>query len=47
MTNKIAIVLAVLVIAVFAVDAYAFGGNLPVFLGKELMRVIEWVAFWR
>ena len=47
MTNKIALALAVFLIAVFAYDAYALGGQLPVFLGKKLIELIELVAFWR
>jgi len=47
MTNKIAIALGLLVVAVFAVDAYAFEGALPVFLGKELFEFLDWIAFWR
>ncbi len=47
MTNRIALFLALAVIAVFAVDAYAFGGNLPVFLGRKGLEFLEWIAFWR
>ncbi len=47
MTNRIAIVLALLVVAVFAVDAYAFGGTLPVFLGRKMLNLLTWLAFWR
>lgn len=47
MTNKIAIALGLIVVAVFAVDAYAFEGALPVFLGKELFDLLDWIAFWR
>jgi len=47
MTNKIAIALGLLVVAVFAVDAYAYEGALPVFLGKELFEFLDWIAFWR
>jgi len=47
MTNKIAIGLGLLIFAVFAVDAYAFGGELPVFLGRKLYELLLWIAFWR
>ena len=47
MTNRIAIVLALFVIAVFLVDAYAFGGGLPVFIGKRMFEFLDWIAFWR
>ena len=47
MTNKIAIALVLLVVAVFVADAYLFEGTLPVFLGKKLFEFLEWLAFWR
>jgi len=47
MTNKIAIGLALVVAAIFAIDAYAFEGTLPVFLGKKLFEFLDWLAFWR
>jgi hypothetical protein len=47
MTNKIAIVLGLLIVAVFAVDAYAYGGTLPVFLGKKMIEFLTWISFWR
>lgn len=47
MTNKIALALALVIIAVFAVDAFAFGGALPVFLAKKIFVFLDWLAFWR
>ena len=47
MTNRIAIALAVVIAAVFAVDAVAFDGALPVFLGRKGLEFLEWIAFWR
>jgi hypothetical protein len=47
MTDRIALWLAALVIAVFAADALWFHWDLPVFLGRELARTSEWIAFWR
>lgn len=47
MTNKIAIALGLLIVAVFVADAYAFDGQLPVFLGKKLFEFLDWLAFWR
>jgi hypothetical protein len=47
MTNKIALGLGLLIVAAFAVDAYAFGGEMPVFLGRKLFEFLEWLAFWR
>lgn len=46
MTNRIALVLALVVVAVFAVDAFAFEGALPVFLGRKGLEFIDWMAFW-
>ena len=47
MTTRIAIWLALALVAVFVVDAYVFGGSLPVFLGRKGLELIEWIAFWR
>ncbi|GKY87964.1 glyceraldehyde-3-phosphate dehydrogenase [Sinisalibacter aestuarii] len=47
MTNKLAVILAFLVIGVFVADAFAFGGTLPVFLGKKMFVFLDWLAFWR
>ena len=47
MTDKIALWLAVVVVALFAVDVLFHGGATTVFLGKELMRLSEYIAFWR
>jgi len=47
MTNRIAIGLAIVIAGVFAVDAWAFGGTLPVFLGRKGLEFLEWIAFWR
>jgi hypothetical protein len=47
MTNKIALALGLLVIAVFAADSLAGEGGLPVLLGKKLFEFLDWIAFWR
>ena len=47
MTNPIALVLGLIVLAVFAADAAFNGAMLLTFLGQQLIRVTEWVAFWR
>lgn len=47
MTNKIAIGIAIAIIAAFAVDAYAFGGEGAIFLGKKMFEFLDWLAFWR
>ncbi|MBC7138307.1 MAG: hypothetical protein H5U17_06070 [Defluviimonas sp.] len=47
MTDRIAIALGALIVLAFLVDALAFGGSLPVFLGIKLANLIEYLAFWR
>jgi len=47
MTNRIAIGLAVVIAGFLALDAWAFGGSLTVFLGRKGLELIEWIAFWR
>lgn len=47
MTNQIAIALVVVVAAVFLADATLFDGDLPVFLGKQFVALIEYLSFWR
>lgn len=47
MTNIISIWLVVLIIAFFVLDHYVFEMNAFVFLIREFMKLIEYVAFWR
>jgi hypothetical protein len=47
MTNTISIWLAILIIGFFAVDYFFLGWDTPVFLGRKLGDLIEWMAFWR
>ncbi|GLK63850.1 MULTISPECIES: hypothetical protein [Paracoccus] len=47
MTNQIALVLGLLIIGLFAVDALFLHWGLPVFLGKQLVSLIEYLSFWR
>jgi len=47
MTNRIAFVLALLIIATIAVDLFYFGDQHMVFLAKKMFDLIEWLAFWR
>jgi len=46
MTNRIAIGIAVIVIAVFALD-YVLGLGFAIFLGRRLLDLINLVAVWR
>ncbi|NNK17426.1 MAG: hypothetical protein HKP51_11040 [Sulfitobacter sp.] len=47
MTNLIAIVLGLILIAALVVDTMFYGTEHLVFLGKKMLELIEWVAFWR
>jgi len=47
MTNTIAFWLALVIAAVFAADLLYFDWDLHIILGRLVLRVIEWVAFWR
>ncbi|MBY6089163.1 hypothetical protein [Maritimibacter alkaliphilus] len=47
MTNRIAIVLALLIVALLTVDAVMFDWANALFLAKKLTGLIEWMAFWR
>lgn len=47
MTNKIAIVLAVLILITIATIAVLYGQAPFIFLGKRLLDLINWIAFWR
>ncbi|MFK7834859.1 MAG: hypothetical protein AB8B60_01450 [Sulfitobacter sp.] len=47
MTNRIAIILGLLLIAAIVVDVMFYGNEHMVFLGKKLFELIEWIAFWR
>ena len=47
MTNRIAIVLGLLLIIGIIVDLMLFGSEHMVFLGKKMFDLIEWMAFWR
>lgn len=47
MTNRIALVLGLLIVALFLADALVLHWNLPVFLGKKFDGLIEFLSFWR
>lgn len=47
MTNQIALVLAVLLIGSIVLDTLFFGVEHVVFLGKKMLDLINWMAFWR
>ena len=47
MTNKLALIFGLIIIAIFLADHYYFYWNLPVMLGKKLAILTEYIAFWR
>ncbi len=47
MTNKIAIALGVVILAVILLDALVYDWDLHIFLGRKLVELIEYLAFWR
>ncbi|MCU9849699.1 hypothetical protein OEZ60_16995 [Defluviimonas sp. WL0024] len=47
MTNRIAIVLAALVAAFFLVDHFWLNLGAPLFLGRKLLDLVEFLAIWR
>lgn len=47
MTNKLAIIIGALLVALFAADHFMLHWGLPVMLGKKLALLTEYIAFWR
>lgn len=47
MTTKIALALAALIAAFFALDIYVLHLDAGMFLGKKLLELITYLAFWR
>lgn len=47
MTNRIALVLGLLIVGAVVVDYLYFGVEHGVFLAKKFADLIEWLAFWR
>ncbi len=47
MTNTIALWLAALILGFLALDHFVLDWNVPLFLGRKLLDLIEWMAFWR
>ena len=46
MTNRVALILAGIILALVAVDlAFGWGGTL--FLARRFDDLVEWLAFWR
>lgn len=47
MTHRTALILGFLLVCLFVADAIFAGGALLTYLGQSLIRVTEWLAFWR
>jgi len=47
MTNRIALVLGLLILLAIVLDLAFHGLDDVIFLGKRLYEFIEWIAFWR
>lgn len=47
MTNRLAVILGVLIVGSIVMDGLFFGTEHFVFLGRKFMALIEWLAFWR
>ena len=47
MNNSIAAWIAAILLALVVADLLFFGWDLHVVVGRELLRVINWLAFWR
>jgi hypothetical protein len=47
MTNRIAIILGAIFVALIAVDNVMYGSEYLVFLLQKMSKLIEYMAFWR
>ena len=47
MTNRIAIVLGLIITGAIVVDYVFYGTEHAIFLAKKMTELIEWLAFWR
>ncbi|MEI4487163.1 hypothetical protein V8J36_13275 [Frigidibacter sp. MR17.14] len=47
MTDRVALWVGAVILAVFLIDALAFGGGLPVLILQYLAKLIDWLEFWR
>lgn len=46
MTNRLAIILGVLIVIGLALDAFA-GWGFGLFLARRFLDLVEWMIFWR
>ncbi|MBW6419428.1 hypothetical protein [Celeribacter sp. PS-C1] len=47
MTNSIAVGLAIVIAITLGLDFGLNGGAGSLFLAREILRLIHWIAFWR
>ncbi len=47
MTNRIALILGLILAALIAFDVVLHDGRTMIFLSKKLIELLEWIAFWR
>jgi len=47
MNNIIALWLAALILGFLALDYFVLGFDVPIFLGRKLLELLEYIAFWR
>ena len=47
MTNRIALILALVILGAIVWDVLANGAQTSVFLARKIADLVEWLAFWR
>ena len=47
MTNKLAIILGLVVVGLISADLYLNDGSELLFLGRKFLDLVNYIAFWR
>jgi hypothetical protein len=47
LTDRIALILGILIVALGALDLFANGGGVLFFLARKFVDLVEYLAFWR
>jgi len=47
MTDRIALVLGLMILSALTLDIALYGSDHIIFLGKKFYAFLEWLAFWR
>jgi len=47
LTNRLAVILGLLVIGFFLLDHFVLGMGAPLFLARKVGELTDWLAFWR